>query len=201
MSQIEECVHMSDREEFNRVVEFHGCYCLDIAVGYRVAKALLREMADEIQNMKEVFAQIGSSTCAVDAIQKITGCTLGKRNLIVSDLGKPVYILQNGRTKSAVRVYVHYWDNFDQSVLGVLKTQGKTDPEGKRRLNEYLDKQIQYILTTPEKDLFTWRRITLDAPVTGGKFEAIPCEKCGEYVNSHFIQSIDEHPLCKECAI
>ena len=190
---------MNDREEFDRVVEFHGCYCLDIAIGYRVAKALLREMADEVQNMKEVFAQVGGSTCAVDAIQKITGCTLGKRNLILSDLGKPVYILQNVRTRNAVRTYVHYWDDFDQSALGVLKVRSKTDPDGKRRLKEYLDKQIDYILSAPEKDLFTWRRIRLDAPVIGGKFDTVACKKCGEYVNSRFIQTINEQLLCKEC--
>lgn len=190
---------MSDREEFNRVVEFHGCYCLDIAVGYRVAKALLREMGDEVRNMKEVFAQIGSSTCAVDAIQKMTGCTLGKRNLILSDIGKPVYILQNGRTKNAVRAYVHYWDHFDQRPLQELKAQAKVDESGKASLSAYLDDQINTILSLPEKDLFTLKHLTLDGPGMAGKFDALPCGKCGEYVNVDFLQTRAEHKICKEC--
>jgi len=190
---------MSDREEFDRVVEFHGCYCLDIAVGYRVAKALLREMGDEVRNMKEVFAQVGSSTCAVDAIQKITGCTLGKRNLILSDLGKPVYILQNGRTNAAVRAYVHYWDRFDQRALQELKAQAKADESAKDSLKVYLDDQINTILALPEEELFTAKHLTLDGPRVAAKFDTLPCAQCGEYVNVDFLQTRDEQNICREC--
>jgi len=191
---------MSDREEFNRVVEFHGCYCLDIAVGYRVAKALLREMAGEIQNMKEIFAQVGSSTCAVDAIQKITGCTLGKRNLILSDLGKPVYILQNGRTKTAVRAYVHYWDDFDQKALKELKGRAKVDVAARESLSAYMDDQINTILTLPEKELFTLKHLTLDEPRVAGKFDTLQCSSCGEHVNIDFLQKKTDQHFCKECS-
>jgi len=33
--------------EFDAVVEFHGHLCLDIALGYRVAKAAMRALACE----------------------------------------------------------------------------------------------------------------------------------------------------------
>jgi formylmethanofuran dehydrogenase subunit E len=191
---------MIDQQEFNELVDFHGCYCLDIAMGYRVAKALMREMGDEIKNMKEVFAQVGTSTCAVDAIQKLTGCTLGKRNLIMSDLGKPVYILQNALSKKAVRAYVHYWEEYDQGVLRDLKTAAKSSDEDKQQLKQYLDSMINEILCAPEEKLFTLRHLELEAPAYSGKFDALACDTCGEYVSTKYLHEKNGGSVCVECA-
>src|SRR3569832_249402 len=104
-------------EEFQSVVAFHGCYCLDIAVGYRVTKALMREMGDDMRNLKQVVAYTGAPTCAVDAIQQLAGCTLGKRNLHYTNTGKSTFVLHNTVTGKAVRAYCHYWDHYDHDAL------------------------------------------------------------------------------------
>src|SRR3569832_2323438 len=104
-------------EEFQSVVAFHGCYCLDIAVGYRVTKALMREMGDDMRNLKQVVAYTGAPTCAVDAIQQLAGCTLGKRNLHYTNTGKSTFVLHNTVTGKAVRAYCHYWDHYDHVAL------------------------------------------------------------------------------------
>ena len=190
---------MTDIEEFRSVVEFHGCFCLDIAVGYRVAKALMREMGEEVNNLKDVFAQVGTSTCAIDAIQKITGCTLGKRNLIMSDLGKPVYILQNAKTGHAVRAYVHFWEGYDQHEIGKYKSAAKVDADGKQALQDYLESKIDEILSLPDDALFSLKHVNLTAPGFSGKFEAKACDICGEYVNTRYLQGLDNLSLCPEC--
>src|SRR3569832_711751 len=104
-------------EEFQSVVAFHGCYCLDIAVGYRVTKALMREMGDDMRNLKQVVAYTGAPTCAVDAIQQLAGCTLGKRNLHYTNTGKSTFVLHNTATGKAGRAYWHYWDHYDHDAL------------------------------------------------------------------------------------
>src|SRR3569833_4784221 len=104
-------------EEFQSVVAFHGCYCLDIAVGYRVTKALMREMGDDMRNLKQVVAYTGAPTCAVDAIQQLAGCTLGKRNLHNTTTGKSTSELHNTVTGKAARAYCHYWDHYDHDAL------------------------------------------------------------------------------------
>src|SRR3569833_2000751 len=95
-------------EEFQSVVAFHGCYCLDIAVGYRVTKALMREMGDDMRNLKQVVAYTGAPTCAVDAIQQLAGCTQGKRNLHYTNTGKSTFVLHITVTGMAVRAFCHY---------------------------------------------------------------------------------------------
>lgn len=189
-------------KKFKDAVDFHRHLCLDIAIGYRAAEILVREMGDELKNMKEVVALVGNSTCALDAIQEITGCTFGKKNLILTDLGKPVYILQNTKTGNSVRAYCRYWDTFDHTEFRALrKAVKKTDAtsEEKERLEKLTKGTIEEILAAPEVDLFRVTRLVLPAPKIAGKYPAAPCDQCREHVNEVLLNEADGKKLCKEC--
>lgn len=193
----------TDNAEFNEVVDFHGCYCLDIAMGYRVAKALTREMGSDMENMKAVFAQAGTSTCAIDAIQKLTGCTFGKRNLIFTDTGKPVFVLQNTETGKAVRAYCHYWDHFDHGELRQKRKEAKSPgatPQQRQAFEEMLDDEVAEILHLPEDKLFKITQVTLESPPKSSKYISEPCSICGEYTNRDLLVEKNGARICKECA-
>ena len=187
---------------FQEVVDFHRHLCLDIAIGYRAATALVREMGDELKNMKEVVALVGNETCALDAIQEVTGCTFGKRNLYLSRIGKPVYILQNTKTGSAVRAYCAYWETFDHSDLRTLRKAVKkldASPDQKAALQKLTEEKINEILAAPESDLFSIKRVTLPPPPKSGKYEAAPCGVCGEHVDVALLTEEKGQRLCLEC--
>lgn len=189
--------------EFQDVVEFHGCYCLDIAMGYRVSKALVREMGDDLADMKSVFARVGTPTCSVDAIQHVTGCTFGKRNLIMMELGKPVFILQNAKTGKAVRIYSHYWDDFDHTDLRAKRQRAKAPDAGeeeKAALGRALDENIAHILSAPEEQLFRIETVSIDAPPKSSKYASEPCAQCGEHANVTLMVETGRGKLCPECA-
>lgn len=191
-----------DDAEFQQTVKFHGCYCLDIAMGFRVAKALMREMGDELRDMKQVVAQVSTATCAIDAIQFVAGCTFGKRNLYFTGTGKPVYILQNTQTENAVRAYVHYWETFDHNSLRAAKKSAKNSEEtesAKQSLKALLDEKMLEILQAPEQALFRLETIKLAAPVKTGKFESAPCDCCGEHAKVELLASQGEKQICKDC--
>lgn len=188
-----------DRKEFDEVVEFHGCYCLDIALGYRVAKALVREMGEDLKDMKKVFGHVGANTCSVDAFQKITGCTVGKRNLIFRDVGKPIYILQNTATGRALRAYSHYWDNFDHTQIRAVRKQANgpdASAEDKKAFDDLMEAEINKILQAEEADLFTISETRLESPPKSGKYPSDPCEECGESTKRELL--VDG--VCPECA-
>lgn len=190
------------QKEFSEVVKFHGCYCLDIAMGYRVSKALMREIGDDMSNMKDVYAYVGAPTCAVDAIQKITGCTLGKRNLVFTNTGKAVFVMQNGKTGKAVRAYCHYWDHFDHVQV---REQRKTahaptaSAAQKAAFTALLDSQVQSILVADEATLFTLGGVTLKTPLRFSKFISEACVICGEFAKADLLQNKDGKKLCAEC--
>ncbi len=91
-------------EDLRDVVQFHGHLCPGLALGYRVAKAALRELKADRPQDEELVAVVENDSCAADAIQFITGCTFGKGNLIFRDFGKHVYTIFNRRTGRGVRI-------------------------------------------------------------------------------------------------
>ena len=188
--------------EFKDAVAFHQHLCLDIAIGYRAAKVLVEEMGDQLKNMKEVVALVGNETCAVDAIQEITGCTFGKRNLILTHVGKPVYILQNTATGKAVRAYCKYWDTFDHGPLRALREatkQADAGSEAKAALQKKTEEIIEDILAAPHSELFSISQVTLPSPPKSGKYKAEPCERCHEHVDLALLKDRGGKRICTEC--
>ncbi|NLZ28705.1 MAG: formylmethanofuran dehydrogenase, partial [Firmicutes bacterium] len=80
-----------DQDLWEKAVAFHGHECIGLARGFRVAEAALKQLEADRDIDEEILAIVENDSCAVDAIQFITGCTLGKGNLIFHDHGKPVY--------------------------------------------------------------------------------------------------------------
>jgi formylmethanofuran dehydrogenase subunit E len=188
--------------EFKGAVDFHRHLCLDIAIGYRAAKVLMQEMGDQMKNMKELVALVGNETCAVDAIQEVTGCTFGKRNLYLTHIGKPVYILQNTKTGKGVRAYCTYWDTFDHEELRKVRKEatGPTaTPEQKTAFQKLTDKKIAEILAAPESALFSVTHVTLPPPPKSGKYDAEACDACGEHTNIALLTEKEGKRRCKEC--
>ena len=95
-------------EDLRDAIQFHGHLCPGLALGYRVAKAALRELKAERPQDEELVAIVENDSCAVDAIQFITGCTFGKGNLVFRDHGKHVYTFYNRRSGEGVRVSEDY---------------------------------------------------------------------------------------------
>ncbi|NOZ25951.1 MAG: formylmethanofuran dehydrogenase, partial [Nitrospirae bacterium] len=71
---------------FEDAVRFHGHVCPGLALGYRVSDLVLRELGPRSED-EELVAIVENNSCAVDAIQVMTGCTFGKGNLIFRDYG------------------------------------------------------------------------------------------------------------------
>src|SRR5512146_997123 len=90
--------------DLRETVQFHGHLCPGLALGYRVAKAALRELKADRPHDEELVAIVENDSCSADAIQFVTGCTFGTGNLVFRDYGKHVYTLYNRKTGSGVRI-------------------------------------------------------------------------------------------------
>lgn len=185
--------------DFARALDFHGHRCLDIAVGYRVAKAALAALEGIADDPKALVATVGNDTCAVDAVQALTGCTFGKRNLVPSLTGKPVYTWQHAGTGAGVRIYVHFWEGFDadagfRSRMRAFK-DGRLAPDEAAAFEAEHEALMARILAAPDTELFTVKRITAPPPPKSGGFEAAPCAACGEHVKTSML--VDGR--CAEC--
>ncbi|MDD3408957.1 MAG: formylmethanofuran dehydrogenase subunit E family protein [Methanobacteriaceae archaeon] len=100
---------MENNEEilpFSEVTKFHGHVCPGSALGYRVAKTAMIKLNVSKSGDEELVAICENDSCAVDAIQVVTGCTFGKGNFIFKDYGKHVYTFYNRENGENIRIYV-----------------------------------------------------------------------------------------------
>jgi len=78
-------------DDLKQCVAFHGHLCPGLVIGYCAAKLGMRLLAADRSADEELIAIVENDTCAVDAIQALTGCTFGKGNLFFQDHGKMVF--------------------------------------------------------------------------------------------------------------
>ena len=90
---------------FDDVVEFHGHACPGLALGYRVSLLAMKELGERATD-EELVAIVENNSCAVDAVQVVTGCTFGKGNLIFRDYGKQVYTFIKRPKGQGIRISV-----------------------------------------------------------------------------------------------
>ncbi len=89
---------------YEDAVAFHGHSCPGLALGFRAAKHALSALHAERSEDEDLVAIVENDACGVDAVQAITGCSVGKGNLILRDLGKHAYTFINRKTGSAIRL-------------------------------------------------------------------------------------------------
>ena len=90
---------MFRRFSFRKAVQFHGHACPGLALGYRVAILAMKKMSTIRAADEELVVMVENDSCAVDAIQVVTGCTFGKGNFIFKDFGKHGYTFFNRKSK------------------------------------------------------------------------------------------------------
>lgn len=173
-------------------VRIHGHLCPGQVLGVRMSMLGLRLIGiDEPKgkDRKALIVFVEMDRCATDAVQSVTGCSLGKRTLKFMDYGKMAATFFNLRTGKAVRV--------------VAKE------EARERAKEYFpdmeDKyraQLEAYKIMPEEELFETVPVIVrlrpeDMP--GRPLRRVRCDECGEYVQDMREVYKDGKVLCKPC--
>src|SRR6187401_3413556 len=109
----------------------HGHHCAGQVLGVRMAMIGCREVGiDEPKNCKKLIVYAEMDRCATDAVQAVTGCSLGKRTLKFLDYGKMAITFLNTETGQAVRVLA----KDDARKLVPLYVQDSANPrEGQKQ--------------------------------------------------------------------
>lgn len=86
---------MSREQNYAAVVAFHGHSCPGAALGLRVAEAAISRLGRHDED-NELVAVTAVADCSADAIQLLTGCTLGRKNLRIEDTGIKAFTFRRG---------------------------------------------------------------------------------------------------------
>ncbi|MHB1044145.1 MAG: FmdE family protein [Eubacteriales bacterium] len=175
----------TEKNEWERAVEFHGHSCPGLATGYRVAKIALQELSALRSNDEEIVATVENNACGIDAIQVLTGCSAGKGNLIFHDYGKHVYTFACRNSGKAVRIAVKemaWRSNPSYSEIRKRVLGGTATEEELKTFQKHHHERIQQILDLPQDELCAVRHIDCDLPPKASIHRSHRCAECGESV-------------------
>ncbi len=167
-------------DDLRDAIQFHGHLCPGLSLGFRVAKAALRELNAARPQDEELVCIVENDSCAVDAIQFITGCTFGKGNLIFRDYGKHVYTFFNRRTGQGIRISEDYRGFEGDERFPALKKRQETGEDVSAEMQAYKMEKAAAILHADEKELMTITPIASEPPREARIRGSVRCAICGE---------------------
>lgn len=175
-----------DRQLLDQAIAFHGHFCPGLLIGFRAALIGLRELGVERAQDEELVAIAETDACGVDGVQVLTGCTLGKGNLLLRDWGKQVFTFGRRADGRMVRVALRH---------------GATTPEEDGALpeDERRQRMRDCLETMSDDELFDVRWIDAPLPEPARIFASVQCSQCGEGVMEARARLRDGQPLCPEC--
>ena len=196
-------------DKFKDVINFHGHACPGLALGYRVALCALNQLGDRASD-EELVAVVENNSCAVDAVQVMTGCTFGKGNLIFRDYGKQVYtflrrpLRNRGRkTIDAIRISVRWKPKEEtdrEKSMWKRYMKGDRSDDVMRAVHKRKTNKIRAILNAKEKELFIVTREKIKIPQEAQILPSIECAQCGEKVMESRARVKDGRIVCMPCS-
>ncbi len=165
-----------EKTDWQKVVEFHGHSCPGLAIGYKAAEAAKEKMGIRFASDEEVVCVTENDACGVDAIQSLTGCSIGKGNLIYRGTGKMAFSFFNRKNGESLRMIIKPF-------------QGEMDREERQ----------EYILNSPVGEIFDFMKPAFSLPETARIFTSVVCESCGESASEHKIRLQDGKKVCLDC--
>ena len=170
-------------------IAFHGHLCPGLTIGYLASKIGMKKMKWKRAEDEELICVVMSDGCAVDAVQLMTGCTLGKGNLIFQDYGKMVFIFLKRKR-----------DKLEKGLR--LSFQAPSSMKRMRRSKKTTKEKVALsLLTLPEEKLFTIRQLKdYLVPERAKIFPSRECSLCGEPTMKPRLTVRDGKFLCPECA-
>jgi formylmethanofuran dehydrogenase subunit E len=170
---------------FEEAAKFHGHVCPGLTIGYIAAKAALEKLHTERDIDEELITIVENDACGVDAVQVLTGCTIGKGNLIYRDHAKQVFTFICRDSGKAVRVALKASFNIDNIDPEVNKLRpkvmsGKATEEEAKDFKGRMDGISRTMRQTPVEEMFDIRFVDAEIPHKARIFNSLKCAKCGE---------------------
>lgn len=161
-------------------IKFHGHECPGLAIGYRAVEIAEQQLGDDFSSIcdEDIVCVTENDACGVDAVQWMTGCTLGKGNLIYRPSGKMAFSFFLRKSGKSIRL--------------VLKPKPSD-----AHLNR--EESKKYILEAPADEVFWVKKPEFELPEEARHFADVICEKCGEPSPDYKMHLEDGKKVCYDC--
>jgi len=175
-----------------RSTKIHGHICAGQVIGVRLSMLGLKEIGidDPKVQRKEFYVLVEIDRCATDAIQSVTGCSLGKRSMKWLDYGIMAATFVNLKTNKAVRI---------TALEEARETSKNYAPE----IEDKYKRQLEAYRIMPNEELFKIQNVKVSIPnadMPGRPMQRVQCDACGDWVQDCREVMRDGKTLCRPCA-
>ncbi len=173
--------------------KIHGHICAGQVIGVRMSMLGLERIGIEDPkgaDRKKLYVLVEIDRCATDAIQSVTGCSLGKRSMRWMDFGIMAATFVNLETGKAVRITAR-----EES----RELSKKYYPA---LANKY-QQQLEAYKIMPEEELFSFQNVKANIPecdMPGRPMRRVQCDECADYVQDCREVEQDGKTICRACA-
>ena len=170
-------------------VAFHGHLCPGQVLGVRMTIAGCRALGFERPRRagKRLVVLVEIDRCATDAIEALTGVSLGKRTLKHVDHGKMAATFVDTLAGAAVRVAAR------EEARELARLAAPSEPDLRRA-------QTAAYRTLAEPRLLKLEAVTVDPAWLARRRVRVRCAACGEGVNYQREIRDGDRTLCRACA-
>jgi formylmethanofuran dehydrogenase subunit E len=189
---------------FEEAARFHGHVCPGLTIGYIASKAAIEKLETERDIDEELVTIVENDACGVDAVQVLTGCTIGKGNLIYRDHAKQVFTFICRNSGKAVRVALKASFNIDAIDPEVNKLRPKvmsgtaTEDEA-QEFRKRMDGISVTMRETPVEEMFNVKFVDVDIPHKARIFNSVKCAECGEMMAESRARVQNGEYVCIPC--
>jgi formylmethanofuran dehydrogenase subunit E len=189
------------QERIDATIAFHGHGCPGLAIGIRAAELALRELDNARDS--EIVAVVETDMCGVDAIQFLTGATIGKGNLIHRDHGKMAFSFFRRETGKGFRALLNpeARGGADGEMAELMRRSGNgtATAADKARLGELRDGLRLRYMEIPLDEMFIVTPVEKGVPRPPKILESLTCAHCGERTMESRTRRFAGQTLCIPC--
>lgn len=173
-------------------VALHGHLCAGQVIGVRMSilgLQLIHITDPKGADRKKLYVVVEIDRCATDAVQSVTGCSLGKRSLRWVDLGIMAATFVNLEDAKAVRITA-------REESRVLANNYFTEITNKYQ------RQLQAYQVMSDEELFRVQQVRMAIPeldLPGRSLRRVACKQCGDWVQDGREVTTDTGTLCRSC--
>ncbi len=174
-------------------VRVHGHICPGQVLGVRMSTLGLQKIGitdPKGKDRKHIMVFVEMDRCATDAVQSVTGCSLGHRTMKFMDYGKMAATYLNLKTGVAVRVLAK--EESRQQAKDLF-------PEMKGKY----EAQAEAYKIMADSDLFEIMEVAVslkEEDMPGRPLRRVRCDRCGEFVQDSRERTVSGRILCRPCA-
>ncbi len=171
----------------------HGHLCAGQVLGVRMSMLGLREIGindPKGADRKGLIVFVEMDRCATDAVQSVTGCSLGKRSMKFMDYGKMAATFLNTKTGKAIRILAR-------------EASRQTAKELFPEIENKYSGQLEAYKIMADEELFDVMGVSVKVSpqdMPGRPMRRIQCSKCGEHVQDMREVYHGGKALCIPCA-